>query len=57
MIGNERLSAIEVAADKQDNRILLGRNLLNRLILLLDGVHASTDLLTRRPSRLPVIGG
>lgn len=57
LIGAERLSAVEVAADKQDDGILLGRNLLNRLILLLDGVHTATDLLTRRPSRLPVSGG
>jgi hypothetical protein len=30
----------------------LGRNILNQLILLLDGPGQQTDILERRPSRL-----
>jgi predicted aspartyl protease len=51
-IGSERLAAVEVVADKQSKEILLGRNVLNKLILLLDGPKGLTDLLLRRPSRL-----
>ena len=52
LIGNERLAAVEVVADKQGKEILLGRNILNKVILLLDGPKGLTDLLLRRPSRL-----
>jgi predicted aspartyl protease len=51
-IGDQVLPSVEVVADDAGSEILLGRNVLNSLILLLDGVHEQTDLLTRRPVRL-----
>ncbi len=50
-VGEERLSAVEVIADKFGSEILLGRNILNKLILLFDGIRLQTDILTRRPIR------
>ncbi len=50
-IDGHRLPAIEVIADDHDDRVLLGRNVLNKLILLLDGVQKQTDILYRRPLR------
>jgi len=44
--------AVEVVADESGAAILLGRNVLNRLILLLDGVRQQTDVLARRPTKL-----
>jgi hypothetical protein len=40
---------IETEADRE---IVLGRNVLNQLILLLDGPNQQTDILDRRPTRL-----
>ena len=37
---------------EEDHEIVLGRNVLNQLILLLDGPNEQTDVLERRPSRL-----
>ena len=51
-IAGEHLSAIEVLADEMGNELLIGRNVLNRLILLLDGFQHQTDVLTRRPRKL-----
>ncbi len=36
---------------EEDREIVLGRNVLNQLILLLDGPHQQTDVLERRPLR------
>ncbi|OQY47954.1 MAG: hypothetical protein B6242_03700 [Anaerolineaceae bacterium 4572_78] len=36
---------------EEDREIVLGRNVLNRLILLLDGYHKQIDILERRPKR------
>jgi len=47
-IAGQYLPAIEVVADDQNDDILLGRNVLNKLILLLDGPHAQTDVFNRR---------
>jgi len=47
-IAGQRLPAVEVAADDVGEDILLGRNVLNELILLLDGPRAQADILTRR---------
>lgn len=45
-------SAIEVIADTtMGDTVLLGRNVLNKLILLLDGPHQQTDVLFQRPRR------
>ncbi len=38
-----------VIGDEQGEDILLGRNLLNKLVILLDGPHAQTDLYETRP--------
>ncbi len=37
---------------EEDREIVLGRNVLNQLILLLDGPNQQVDLLSRRPTRL-----
>jgi predicted aspartyl protease len=50
-VAGEMLPAVDVVADDQGETVLLGRNLLNRLILLLDGPQSQTDLLRRRPVR------
>lgn len=52
MIAGEHLAGIEVVADKSGNEVILGRDVLNKLILLLDGPNLQIDLLTRRPRRL-----
>jgi predicted aspartyl protease len=51
-VAGEILPAVDVIADEQGDTILLGRNVLNRLILLLDGPGKQTDVLSRRPVRL-----
>jgi hypothetical protein len=37
---------------EEDREIVLGRNILNQLILLLDGPNEQTDVLEQRPLRL-----
>ena len=51
----QRLPGVEVIADDQSNDVLLGRTVLNRLILLLDGPGRRVDLLAHRPRRLPTV--
>ena len=46
-IGSLRLPAIEVVGDERGNEIVLGRNVLNKLRLLLDGPAQLTDDLLR----------
>ncbi len=48
-IAGHLLPNVEVIADDYSNQVLLGRNVLNKLILLLDGPHQQTDILLRRP--------
>ena len=50
-IAGQRLPSIEVVADDYSDQLLLGRNVLNKLILLLDGPQRLTNLLERRPVR------
>lgn len=50
-VDGEYLSAIDVVGDELGNELLLGRNVLNRLIILLDGFKNQTDVLTRRPQQ------
>ncbi len=50
-VAGETLPAVDVIADEQGDMILLGRSVLNRLLLLLDGPGRQTDVLTRRPVR------
>ena len=44
-IGNQRLPGIVVAGDSETNEIVLGRNVLNKLPLFLDGPLQKTDVL------------
>jgi hypothetical protein len=46
------VEVIGVEEEEADEEIVLGRNVLNRLILLLDGPHGLTDVLDRRPLKL-----
>jgi len=50
-VAGHNLPGIEVIADEYSDAILLGRNVLNRLILLLDGPVQETDVLTARRRR------
>jgi len=50
-VDGEYLSAIEVVRDDVGKEILIGRNVLNRLIILLDGFKNQTDVLTRHPQK------
>lgn len=45
-IGTARLPAIELAADEDEVEFLLGRNVLNKLPLFLDGPQLVTQLLS-----------
>ena len=51
-IADLTLPGVEVAGDQHSREVLLGRNVLNLLILLLDGPSKTTDLLTNRPRSL-----
>jgi predicted aspartyl protease len=51
-VAGHQLPGVEVVADDTSDSILLGRNVLNKLILLLDGPGSQADVLTRRPPRL-----
>ena len=44
-IGRLRLPAVEVVGDDQGKEIVLGRNVLNRLRLLLDGPAGQVETL------------
>lgn len=50
-VGDQKLPGVEVVGDDEGRDILLGRNVLNKLILLLDGPHRLTDVLSHRPDR------
>ncbi len=43
------LPGVLVAADDQGSDVLPGRNVLNKLILLLDGPASQVDLFSSRP--------
>ena len=49
-VGSLLLPGVVVAGDDGGREILLGRNVLNKLILLLDGPRRETELFERRPS-------
>jgi predicted aspartyl protease len=49
-IENPVLPGIVVVGDDFGDEIVIGRNILNRLILLLDGHRSVTDSLEQRPS-------
>lgn len=48
-VAGHNLPGLEVIADDLATDILLGRNALNRLILLLDGPEGEADVLLNRP--------
>lgn len=49
VVNGQRLPAVNVVGWTEGNDIILGRNVLNRLALLLDGPRGLTDLLAQRP--------
>jgi len=46
LIGSNRFPAIELAADEAEAEFILGRNILNKLPLFLDGPHEVTQVVT-----------
>lgn len=48
-VEGQLLPGIEVVGDEQGRDVLLGRNVLNKLIVLLDGPGRLTAVLSRRP--------
>jgi gag-polyprotein putative aspartyl protease len=44
-IGNMRFPSVEVVADERSAEIILGRNVLNRLVVTLDGPNRVTEIL------------
>lgn len=46
------LPGVEVVGDLYGDTILLGRNVLNKLLLLIDGPRQITELLSKRPRGL-----
>lgn len=48
-IGARMLPSVIVVGDDQGSEILLGRDVLNKLILLLDGQNGETELFEKRP--------
>ncbi|HNB55225.1 MAG TPA: aspartyl protease family protein [Anaerolineales bacterium] len=53
VVGGFRFPSVMVAGDDMRNEIIFGRNLLNKLVLLLDGPNAQTDLYETRPKIRP----
>lgn len=51
-IAGETLPGIEVIADDLGKDLLIGRNVLNRLLLLFDGYRQQIEVLTRYPEQL-----
>jgi hypothetical protein len=49
-IGPLLLPGVIVAGDDDGNEVLLGRNVLNKLIVLLDGPRRETELFEQRPN-------
>lgn len=48
-LGTNLFPAVEVVGDLHSDTVLLGRNVINKLLLLIDGPRQITDLLARRP--------
>lgn len=49
-VASDSVAEEDVVADSRSHEVLLGRNVLNLLILLLDGPHGLTHILSRRPA-------
>lgn len=50
-VAGHTLPGVEVVEDDLTNDMLLGRNVLNRLLLLLDGPAGEAEVLANRPRR------
>lgn len=51
VLAGVEVAGIEDEETPEDQEIVLGRNILNQLVLLLDGPQKQTDVLNRRPVR------
>jgi hypothetical protein len=51
-VASDSVAEEDVVADSRSHKVLLGRNVLNLLILPLDGPHGLTDILSRRQARI-----
>ncbi len=51
-VGKTILPALEVVGDPYSTEALIGRNVLNMLLLLLDGPQQFVDVLSQRPHKL-----
>ncbi|MBI4772060.1 MAG: retropepsin-like domain-containing protein [Chloroflexi bacterium] len=49
LVGETRLPDVEIVGIEDVGEIILGRDVLNQLLLLLDGPGGLTDVLERRP--------
>ncbi|MDW8326283.1 MAG: hypothetical protein RMK99_06925 [Anaerolineales bacterium] len=49
IIEGQRFPGVNVVSWDEGREIILGRNMLNRLVLLLDGPGQTTDVLSQRP--------
>ncbi len=45
-VAGQRLPAVDVVGDDESREVLLGRNALNKLVVLLDGPSMASDVLT-----------
>ncbi len=50
VIDSLHLPSIDVIADMENQEVVLGRNVLNKLVLLMDGPQFSLDILDSGPS-------
>ena len=49
LIDNRTVPAVEVAGDTANEEIVLGRDVINQLLLLMDGPLATTSILDKHP--------
>ena len=49
VISDMRLPGIEIVGDEMGHEVILGRSILNRLVLLLDGPGQQSDIYGQRP--------
>ncbi len=49
VISGMSLPGVEIVGDDMGSEIILGRNILNRLVLLLDGPKQQSDVYSQRP--------
>ena len=51
-VEGQLLPGIEVVGDAEGQDVLLGRNVLNKLVVLLDGPRRLTEVLAQRPGNM-----